>query len=284
MIFDVTRVFFVCGPTASGKSALALKLAAERGGEIVNADAYQLYRGLEIISAVPTAEERARIPHHLYGILHPEENSDAGKFARLAAPAIRAIQDRGKLPIITGGSGLYLKFLTHGPAPLPQGNPALRAELDAEPLENLVHRLKEIDPEEASRTALHNRRYVSRALEICILTGGKASDLRDRWERKTAEISAGLQGCVIHLPRAELHARINARARWMMEHGAIEEISRLPASGANAEKAIGVREIRAHLAGEIDLATCEEQIATATRQYAKRQETWFRREKWLAPA
>jgi tRNA dimethylallyltransferase len=206
---------------------------------------------------------------------------DAGKYLRLARPVIEKIRSRGKTPIITGGSGLYLKFLSHGPAPLPQGDPALRAEMHAKPLEDLVEQLRGLDPAEASRTNLQNRRYVERALEICLLTGQKASELRDQWESQTRMVATSLRGILIRRSRADLHARIAARTRGMLEGGAIEEIAALQAVSTTCEKAIGLREIRAYLTGESTLAQCEELINAATRQYAKRQETWFRREGWL---
>jgi len=274
---------FVCGPTASGKSALALEMAHQLGGEIVNADAFQLYRGLDVLTAAPPEHERAIVPHHLYGVLDPSEKTDAGSYMRMARPMIEEIQSRGKTPIVTGGSGLYLKFLTHGPAPLPTGDAKLRADLDARPLDDLVAQLRALDPVEAARTALQNRRFVSRALEICLLTGQKASELRDQWESQTREISASLRGIVIRRTRPDLHARIAARTRAMLDGGAIEEVAALTKVSTNCEKAIGFREIRALIAGEIDRATCGELINAATRQYAKRQETWFRREKWLEP-
>jgi len=273
--------YYICGPTASGKSALALEMAEKLDGEIVNADAFQLYRGLEIISAAPSSEELARWSHHLYGVLEPAESADAQRYVNLAKPVIAEIQSRGKTPIIAGGSGLYLKFLTHGAAPLPTADAALRAEMDARPLEDLVAQLESLDPVEAARTALQNRRFVSRALEICLLSGHKASDLRDGWETKTAEISSQLRGLVIQRTRADLHARIALRTRAMLDGGALDEVAALSNVSTNCEKAIGFREIRALLAGEIDRAACEELINAATRQYAKRQETWFRREKWL---
>lgn len=272
---------YICGPTASGKSSLALEMAEKHNGEIVNADAFQLYRGLEIVSAAPSAEEQARVPHHLYGVLEPTESADAQRYVELAKPVIAEIQSRGKTPIITGGSGLYLKFLTHGAAPLPTGDATLRAEMDARPLEDLVAQLEHLDPMEASRTALQNRRFVSRALEICILSGQKASELRDGWEKQTAEISSQLRGFVIQRTRADLHARIALRTRAMLDGGALEEVAALSDISNNCEKAIGFREIRSLLTGETDRPTCEELINAATRQYAKRQETWFRREKWL---
>jgi len=274
---------YICGPTASGKSALALEMAEKVNGEIVNADAFQLYRGLEIISAAPSETEKSQVPHHLYGVLEPSTAADAGSYLRLARPVIADIQARGKTPIITGGSGLYLKFLTHGPAPLPQGDPQLRAEMEARPLADLVAELEALDPVEAARTALKNRRFVSRALEICLLSGQKASAIRDGWEAKTAQLAAQLRGYVIQRNRPDLHARIAGRTRIMLAGGAIEEVATLTDISTNCEKAIGMREIRALVAGELDRATCEERINAATRQYAKRQESWFRRELWLQP-
>ena len=273
--------FYICGPTASGKSALALEMADKLDGEIVNADAFQLYRGLEILSAAPSSQEFALVSHHLYGVLEPTVAADAQRYVNLAKPVIAEIQSRGKTPIITGGSGLYLKFLTHGAAPLPTADAALRAEMDVRTLDELVAQLQQLDPIEAARTALQNRRFVSRALEICLLSGEKASDLRDGWEKQTAEISSQLRGLVIHRTRPDLHARIARRTRAMLEGGALEEVAAMSEISINCEKAIGFREIRALVAGETERATCEDLINAATRQYAKRQETWFRREKWL---
>ena len=258
-----------------------MTMARQLDGEIVNADAFQLYRGMAIVCAAPSLEEQARVPHHLYGVLDPAQAADAGSYMRLATPVIEAIQQRGKTPIITGGSGLYLKFLTHGPAPLPAADASLRAALDARPLAELVAELELLDPAEAARTAVQNRRFVSRALEICLLTGGKASDLRDQWASRTHDIAASLRGYLITRSRPELHARIAARTRQMLDGGVLDEVAALTNVAANCAKAIGVREISALLAGEIDRPACEELINAATRQYAKRQETWFRREQWL---
>jgi tRNA dimethylallyltransferase len=283
MTHPAIRPVFVCGPTASGKSAFALRLAERIGGEIVNADAFQLYRGLEALTAAPSEADRGRLPHHLYGVLDPGASMDAGSYLRLAAPVIAGILARGRTPVVTGGSGLYLKFLTHGPSPLPRGDAAMRAAMDARPLADLVAELQRLDPVEAARTSLQNRRYVSRALEVCLLTGRPASSLRDQWAAKTAAVSGSLQGYLLRRPRAELHRRIAARTRLMLDGGAVAEVAALTAVSATCEMAIGLREIRRLLAGEISRAACEELINAATRQYAKRQETWFRREPWLEP-
>ncbi len=272
---------FVCGATASGKTGHALALAEKLDGEIVNGDAYQIFRDIEVLSAAPSAGEKAGVPHHLFGVLAPGTHCDAGRYIEMAAPVISEIQARGKAPIVVGGSGLYLKFLTHGPSPLPKGNEDLRTEMDARPLSELLAELVALDPTEAAQVNRANRRYVSRSLEICLLSGEKASALRDGWERKTRELDATLRGVWLVRDRAELHERIALRTKLMLDRGAIEEVSRLSGVGGNWEKAIGVKEIRRHLAGEVSRAECEQLIVFATRQYAKRQETWFKREKWL---
>ncbi len=278
------HLFFVCGPTASGKSARALEIATRLDGEIVNADAFQLYRGLEVLTAAPGAEDQEQYPHHLYGALAPDQPVDAMAYLRLVVPVIEVVLARGKTPVITGGSGLYLKFLSHGPSPLRPGEPALRDELEATPLEDLVARLQSLDPTEAARIDLHNRRYVSRALEVCLISGVPCSTLRDDWDQATEARASKLRGIVLSLPRPELHDRIARRTRGMLDGGAIEEVASLGEIAPGLEKAIGLREIRQLLAGQIDRAACEELINAATRQYAKRQETWFRRERWLQPA
>lgn len=272
---------FLCGPTASGKSSLGLALAEPLDGEIVNGDAFQLYNAIPTLTAAPSEDEKARLPHHLYGVLDPNEPCDAMRFRELALPVLAQIQSRGKRPIVVGGSGLYLKFLSHGPSPLPSGDPQLRAKLDPRSLESLVDELTRLDPLEASRTDLANRRFVTRALEICLLSGQPCSSLRDRWETRQQAINSALLGIFIQRERADLHDRIEERTKRMLTEGAIDEVSALQASEDGLGKAIGVAQIRSLLRGEIDHATCQSQIATATRQYAKRQETWFRREKWL---
>jgi tRNA dimethylallyltransferase len=272
---------FVCGATASGKTAYALRMAAELDGEIVNGDAFQLFRGIEILSAAPSDEEKAAFPHHLFGVLEPAEHCDAGRYFEMAMPVISEIQSRGKTPIVVGGSGLYLKFLTHGPSPLPKGDAVMRAEMEGRALEDLLEELEKIDPVEAAQVNWGNKRYVSRSLEICRLTGEKVSELRDGWEKKTQELEKSLKGVWLIRERADLHERIALRTSHMLAGGVIEEIAALSGVPGNWEKAIGVKEIRQFLSGKISREECGELIVCATRQYAKRQETWFRRERWL---
>lgn len=280
---DSIQPLFVCGPTASGKSSLALVLAEAWNGEIVNADAFQLYRGLETITASPSAEDQSRVPHHLYGVLDPQELCDAMRFRSLALPVIAEIQSRGVRPIITGGSGLYLKFLSHGPSPLPSGDAVLRAQLDELSHDDLLARLDALDPEEGRTIDRCNRRYITRAVEICLLSGSPVSSLRSDWDRKSAETESHLRGVFIQRTRVDLHERIALRTAMMLKGGALQEVQRHPAVSTTLEKAIGYREVLEWSHGSIDRTTCEERINAATRQYAKRQETWFRRESWLMP-
>lgn len=277
----MTNPLYICGPTASGKSALAIELARLLDGEIVNADAYQLYCGLETISAAPSPGELAQAPHHLYGVLEPSETCDAMRFREMALPVIKEIQSRGKTPIVTGGSGMYLKFLTHGPSPVPSGDDVLRQELEKESDEALIAKLTNLDPEGAAMTNLKNRRYVIRALEICILSGSKMSELKSDWKRASDSIEKDLLGIYLLWDREQLRQRINQRADVMLDSGAIEEVAALTNPSATCEKAIGISQIRAHLTGELTREECAKRIAAATRQYAKRQRTWFGKEKWL---
>ena len=271
---------YVCGPTASGKSALAIELAQTLGGEVVNADAYQLYQGLETLAASPSQEELNTVPHHLFSILPLSEALDANRYRKIALPVIADIQKRGLTPIVVGGSGLYLKFLTHGPSPLPSGDPELRNQLDQRSLDELLRELDELDPEEGSSIDRNNRRYVSRALELCLLTGKAVSGLRRDWEQPPP---IPPRGYLLNWPREELSDRIAQRTVEMLSNGAIPEVAALPNDATTAAKAIGVKEIQTHLAGEKDLTKTTELIIIATRQYAKRQRTWFRKETWLTP-
>jgi tRNA dimethylallyltransferase len=275
---------YLCGPTASGKSHCALTLADALDGEIVNADAFQIYRGLEVLSAAPSPMELNQVPHHLYGTLSLEQPCDAARYESLATAVIRKIQERNKLPVIVGGSGLYLKFLTHGVSPAPPADPEIRAKLDQLSVEEIIHQLRQLDPEEAAKQTRQNQqnhRHLSRALEICLITGGKASDLRKNFANPA--IIGQLNGIVLTWPTEDLAKRIDLRTAQMLQNGAIEEVKALPKNAATVRQAIGVREIESYLDGAICHAECLKKIATSTRQYAKRQRNWFRRESWLKP-
>ncbi|MGJ8656946.1 MAG: tRNA (adenosine(37)-N6)-dimethylallyltransferase MiaA [Akkermansiaceae bacterium] len=275
------RPIYICGSTATGKTGISIALANHINGEIVNADAYQVYRGLDTITAAPSPDELTQAPHHLFGTLDPTEDFDAQRYLDLATPIISDIQSRGKTPIIVGGSGMYLKFLTHGPSPLPPGNDQLRAELDALPEQDLITQLQTLDPTGAAQTNLKNRRYVTRALEICLLTRQPMSKLKTDWEKSTTETEKHLRGILLDWDREELRQRIATRTQLMIESGAIQEVAAHPHLSKTCEKAIGIRDIQSHLRGEISLERCQELIFFATCQYAKRQRTWFNREPWI---
>ena len=283
-------VFYLAGPTASGKSAVALALAREIGGEIVNADAFQLYRGLPIITAQPSSDELATVPHHLYAVLEPSEACDAQRYHDLVQPVIADVAGRGHWPIVVGGSGLYLKSLTHGLATLPAVDLALRAELAAMTKQERISRLLQLDPDAEANVPMSNDRYVSRALEICILTGQPQSELRRTWQ----SIEPRFMGVLISRDREDLYARINARVPQMLEQGALDELRALDHWGRGAHegvtagravadlplaRAIGVRDFGALLQGECTRDEAIEAVQQASRRYAKRQATWFKRER-----
>lgn len=274
----MTSPIFILGPTGCGKSRLAVELAERLGGaEIVSADAYQVYRQMPILTAAPEAALQARARHHLVGSLDVTQNNDAAEHARRAQQAIQEIHARGRVAIVTGGSGLYVKFISHGISPAPPSDAALREELEARPLEELVAQLQALDPEGAARTNLQNPRYVRRNLEI-VLLGGKPLS---HWQQNWAE-PAGPGFVLVH-ETAELDARIAARARGMLAQGVADEVATLGELSATASKTLGLAEVRAYLAGQMDRAALEAALALTTRQYAKRQRTWLRREKWLCP-
>ena len=265
---------YLAGQTASGKTAVALELAKRYGPvEIVNADAFQVYRGMEILTAAPSAEELAACPHHLFGILDPGEECDAATFAQQAKNVIAEVATRA-LPVVVSGSGLYLKAITHGLAPTPKADPELRTELDALSLDELVARYRSLDPAGAEATNLKNRRYVTRNLEISLLAGRPASEIKNEWAENQPDIHA----VYLNRSREDIYDRINRRTEIMFENGAVEQIAALGELSPTAEKTIGLREIRDLIAGKIDRETCVAAIQQITRRYAKRQEMWFRRE------
>ncbi len=264
--------FFLLGPTAVGKSALAVEFAERVGGEIIGADAFQIYAGLDVLSAKPSAELRARVLHHLIGEVPLGAQFDVAQWLVRARERIADITARGRVPIVCGGTGLYIRALTHGLAPLPQADATLRASLEMEPLPALAGRLRSLDP--ASTVDMRNPRRVIRALEVCILTGRPFSSFRTEWAGAVAPC-----GVILTRSREELHATIAARTAAMFSAGVIGEVARTVGVGPTASQMLGLAEIRGHIAGLITREQCIEAIALATRQYAKRQLTWLRRER-----
>jgi tRNA dimethylallyltransferase len=262
----------VTGPTGVGKSSFALELARRLDGEIVCADAFQIYDGLPVLTAQPTPAQRAAVPHHLYGFLDLRENFDAARYARAARDCLADIQSRGKLPILVGGTGLYLKALTHGLAEMPPADPALRARVSAMPLSEVLDALREADPDAPALIDICNPVRVRRALEIVLQTSRPLAESRRNWNRPSHEF----RGLVLNRPREELHARIRANVESMLSGGAIEEVRRAAHAGPGARRAIGFSDIENLLAGLVTESACRESILAATRQYAKRQLTWCR--------
>lgn len=272
------------GPTAVGKSHLALELARLYDGEVVNADALQAYRGFNVGTAKPSTAERQRVPHHLLDILEPHERYSAGEFARRARQAIAEIQARGRLPIVVGGSGLYVRALCAGISPMPPGDEtvrqALRMRARAEGLAPLRAELAALDPETAQRLMPGDSQRITRALEVALVSGRPLSSwIREQpfGEHPLSALRIGLT-----LSRAILYDRIGQRTRRMLEQGWLEEVASLLASGLSttlpAFQAIGYRELAAHLGGRMSQEEAVEAIGVATRRFAKRQLTWFRKE------
>ena len=269
-----SQSFLLLGPTAVGKSDLAVAIAERCDGEIVSADAFQVYAGLDILTAKPSAELRARVPHHLIGEVPLSESWDVAQWLEAARLRIADIHTRDHIAIVCGGTGLYIRALTRGLAEMPAASPALRAELSALPLADLQRRLAALDPEGTRHIDLQNPRRVLRALEVCLLTGRPFSSFRDQWNAAPT----GWRGIVLTRDRGELYARIDHRTGEMFTAGVVEEVRATGDVGPTASQTLGLREIRAHLASEITRAECIAAIQQATRRYAKRQLTWFRRE------
>jgi tRNA dimethylallyltransferase len=271
---------FIAGPTAAGKSAVALALAEKIGGEIISVDSMQVYRGLDIGTAKPTAAEREKILHHSIDVCDLSESFDAAQFVRRAQKAVEEIQSRGKIPVFCGGTGLYFKAFLSGLGEAPATNPELRAELEAAPFEALLHELRERDPATYEKIDKQNPRRVIRAIEVIRLTGKKFSEQRAEWKSQgTVPAKINLY-CFTRAP-ADMHERINVRVDEMFRRGLTEETRELLKHGLAGNKfamqAIGYRQVVEHLRGERDLAETIELVKTKTRQFAKRQLTWFRR-------
>lgn len=288
------RAVLIAGPTASGKSALALVLAEKLGGTIVNADSMQVYRDLRIITARPSANDEARVPHRLYGHVDAAVNYSVGAWCADAGMALAGIWRTGRMPILVGGTGLYFKALTQGlsavPATPPEIRTAIRARVDAEGAAALHAELSVRDPALAARLRPNDKMRVGRALEVLESTGRSLAD----WHRDglPAILDPGRAAGVFLTPdRAELYKRIDARFDVMMASGALDEVRALAARGLDpllpAMKAHGVPWLRRHLAGEITLAEAAEGGKMDTRRYTKRQATWFRNQMpgwtWVAP-
>jgi len=274
----MSMVALIAGPTASGKSALALALASRTGGVVVNADSAQIYRDLPILSAAPTAEERGRAEHRLYGIRDGAEPCSAADWAELAKAEIAAIHASGRLPILVGGTGLYLRTLLDGIAPVPPIESSVRKRVRAQSVEENRSELKRLDPAAAARLNPADTTRISRALEVVLSTGRSLAEWQDRREGGIGG-RIGLKPLVLLPPRQWLYSRCDARFESMVDAGAVDEVKALLARNLDPAlpvmRAIGVREIAAFLAGDIGREEMIRLGQQATRNYAKRQYTWF---------
>ena len=272
----------IAGPTASGKSALALKLAREIGAEIVNADALQIYRDLRVLSARPTPEDEALAPHHLFGVADAADGWSTGRWLRAAAPVIAEIAGRGRTPIVVGGTGLYFRGLTQGLAATPEVPEAARraARESFERLGEAEFRrmLRARDPAAEARIFPGDRQRLVRAMEVHEATGRPLSD----WQAATAPalVPGSWRAMVLEPPREALYARCDRRLLAMLGAGALEEVEALLQRRLDpalpAMKAVGVRELARHIRGELPLEQALALAQQETRRYAKRQLTWFR--------
>jgi tRNA dimethylallyltransferase len=316
----MSRVFFIVGPTATGKSEIAAEIAQRLNAEVMSADAFQVYLGLDRLTAKPETTTLAKARHHLLSVVPLSEEMNVEKFRAAALGAMQDIQARGKHAIVVGGSGLYVKALTHGLARLPVANEALREELDRATVEELHARLHTLDPEGAERIDRKNKRRLVRAVEVCLLTGKPFSAQRSEWNTASPVGSTGIlpvgpggilpavpnrqdaysphrqdacattaatptitNGIFVFRERAELYERIDRRVEKMFADGVVEEVRALSDLGSTAEKALGLREIQALIAGELSEPECIAKIQQATRRYAKRQLTWFQRQSNFEP-
>jgi tRNA dimethylallyltransferase len=279
---DVSAVL-IAGPTASGKSALALEIACEIGGEIVNADSMQVYGVLDRLTARPTREDMERVPHHLYGHVSPRTAYSTGLWLNEAAEAIAAVHARGAVPVVVGGTGLYFRALTGGLSDMPpipaEIREPLRNRLELEGIEALHRDLARLDPAMSERLRPADRQRIVRALEVVMATGQSIASFQAL--RGPQIIDPARARCVVIDPdRALLHARINARFEKMVEEGAVAEVKALMSLDIPAQhpamKAIGVGPISDYIRGDLVLDEAIERSRAATRQYAKRQLTWFR--------
>lgn len=274
------RIWLIGGPTASGKSGLAMRLASHLGAEIVGADSMQLYADLPILTAAPTAAEQAQIPHHLVGVADAADAWSVGRWLRAAAQVLDSIAARRRDAVIVGGTGLYFNALTRGLADVP---PISKAQRDAsmaryeeigEPL--FRDDVAAVDPAAADRIEIGDRQRLTRAHAVAVATGRSLTD----WQSSGTPLLREYSAVALAPPRDALYARCDARLARMVEDGALSEVAALAARGLDpaqpALKAVGYRELAAHLSGEMTLTEALDAAAMQTRRYAKRQGTWFR--------
>ncbi len=271
---------FVAGPTAAGKSAVALELAGLLNGEIISVDSMQVYRGLDIGTAKPSPADQARVPHHLIDVAGLNQAFDAARFVALARVAVDGIRARGRVPIFCGGTGFYFKAWLDGLGTAPPSDARIRAELEAVPLEILLTELQQRDPATFEKIDRKNPRRIVRALEVIRITGRPFSEQQSDWQEPKPATNGILVG--LTRPAGELAERIYQRVDAMFASGLVAETEALLKQGLaenpTAMQALGYRQVVEHLRGQRPLAETIELVKIRTRQFAKRQLTWFRRQ------
>ncbi|MBI4223604.1 MAG: tRNA (adenosine(37)-N6)-dimethylallyltransferase MiaA [Deltaproteobacteria bacterium] len=288
----LTRIVVLCGPTAVGKSKIALELAQQHQGEIVSADSQQVYKDLDIGTAKPTPAERSKISHHLIDVASPDESFDVSRYAALADQAIADIAKRGRLPLVVGGAGMYIRILLYGLCDAPPQDKAVRQRLlqrvETEGLKKLYAELKKIDGEAAQKIHPNDKNRIIRALEVHELTGYPLSHFQQRHRFAKPRYEARQIG--LNIDRKVLHQNIERRVDWMIANGWVEEVRELLKfypSECQALQSIGYKQIVRHLKGQASLPATIEEIKKETRALARRQLTWFRADKnirWFDPA
>lgn len=270
------RTILIVGPTAGGKTDLGVELALRMSGEVVTADAFQIYRGMDIGTAKPTPEERRGVPHHLLDIVDPPDSFTVHQWLTLANRAIGDIASRGRVPIVVGGTNLYVKSLLDGLFEGPAPDEALRQQLRAMPPEARREELERVDPDAARRIHANDERRTIRALEVFRQTGRPISEHQTQWDAPGDDASRLLVGLDWQIET--INRRINARVRSMIERGLVDEVRALSARlGAQAREALGYKQILAHLEGRMSLDDAVEKIKIETRRFAKNQRTWLKR-------
>lgn len=284
MTGELPKIIIVCGPTASGKTSLGIELAEALDGEIVGADSLQLYRYFDVGTAKPTNEQRQRVPHHLVDVRDPTELFNAALYKTLADEAIEGIRSRGRVPIVVGGTGLYLRILVRGIFQAPKPDEVLRErlkqELEVYGIEHLYNRLKLVDPELASKVEHHDRNRIIRGLEIYEQTGIPLSEHQRVHDFDRPSYQAFRLG--MRLERSELYDRITRRTASMMDAGLLAECESLIARGYGGDikpmQSLGYRQLHRHLTEGQPLDEAVQEITKETKRYAKRQLTWFRKD------
>ena len=285
------KIVVVCGPTASGKTALSIALAKAFDGEVVSADSMQIYRGMDIGTAKPTLEEREGIPHHMLDVAEPGESYSVSRYVQEATACVEDILSRGKLPIVCGGTGLYIDGLIRGTDFQPAGTDngireGLGKEWEEKGAEAMMARLAAVDPDSAERLHLSDKRRILRALEVYLATGETITAHNARTKAIPPRFEAVMIGLNTQ-PRDILYGRIDRRVDVMLEQGLLQEVQTLLEKGlleGTAAQAIGYKELLAHFRGEMTLEAAADLIRQKSRNYAKRQLTWFRRDervKWI---